>query len=486
MGKQVETGTVHALGMRVKDYMGIELADFKFGKGEVTLITGENGSGKTSVLNAFWAAIGGGKIKLKKPIRDGKATATIEVDLQTENVKVGRLTVTRRYWFKRDKETKEVTDEVTGEIKITGDGNQQYSRPQEIMDELFTELSIDPTKFDLMKPADRRELLLSMVDIGMDLDEWGRIEDGLKTKRSEAKVERDILRAKATGMEIHEDAPEAVIDPAAIQAKIDEAEVVKTQKLEMVSEAADLVRDEQDALQCIKDAEEHIEQLQATIKNQQAHAKECCDKSTSLGTDALAITVPDIESLRSERLGVSDQNRKFDDNQRTRDVRVAAEKAQGLAERAESELEDHRQAKIDSFAKAKMPVKGLEVDDKDITFEGIPWDQINSAERIQLALKLQAALNPKLRMITCQYGSLIDPAGREEIAKFSKENNFEILMEAVGTGEGSEPSVVFSDGKIVQPTAKGKVREITPAELADDEPMPVQDSLLPEENEDEA
>jgi DNA repair exonuclease SbcCD ATPase subunit len=454
--------------MRIKNFMGIELADIKFGKGEVTLLTGPNGSGKTSALTAFWTAIGGGKMKPKKPIRDGEDTGSIEVDLQTENVKIGRLTVTRRFWYKRDKETKKITEEVTGEIKITGDNNQQFNKPQAILDELFTELSIDPTKFDVMTPNARRELLLNVIDMDIDLEEWGRVDAGLRDQRKEARSKAQTLRSQLEGMTRHDDAPEAVIDPADIQAKIDEAEKLELEVDGLMTEQKRLQDEATSHQQAVKEAEAEIKRLKSVIKDGNAKSVSLIEQGNELFKQAEAITVPDIEPLKAELLGVSDQNRKFDDNLRYRNARVAVEEANAAYERLEGQVKDHEKAKADAFSKAKMPVDGLKVDDKDITFKDIPWDQINSAERIHLALELQAALNPKLRFISCQYGSLVDADGRKAIAEFTAKNNFEVLMESV---TGDEASIVFSDGRVVEPVAEEPAAE------------PVQKTLLPEDSE---
>ena len=57
--------------------------------GNTVVIAGRNAQGKTSVLDAIWAALGGREgNKASKPIREGAETAKVRVDL-------GDIVVTR-------------------------------------------------------------------------------------------------------------------------------------------------------------------------------------------------------------------------------------------------------------------------------------------------------------------------------------------------------------------------------------------------------
>ena len=50
-------------------------------KEDVILISGKNGAGKSSLIDAMWWALGGSKTVQKKPIREGEAKAKTVLDL---------------------------------------------------------------------------------------------------------------------------------------------------------------------------------------------------------------------------------------------------------------------------------------------------------------------------------------------------------------------------------------------------------------------
>jgi DNA repair exonuclease SbcCD ATPase subunit len=57
---------------------------------DVVQITGKNGSGKTSVLDSIWWALGGTKEIQAMPIRKGQESARIKLDLK-------EIVVTRKF-----------------------------------------------------------------------------------------------------------------------------------------------------------------------------------------------------------------------------------------------------------------------------------------------------------------------------------------------------------------------------------------------------
>ena len=60
--------------------------------GTLQVVTGRNGQGKTSVLDAIWLALGGGSAAREtvRPVRDGEDRASVTLDL-------GDLVVTRTW-----------------------------------------------------------------------------------------------------------------------------------------------------------------------------------------------------------------------------------------------------------------------------------------------------------------------------------------------------------------------------------------------------
>lgn len=184
--------------------------------GTLQVIGGRNAQGKSSVLDAIWLALGGGKAAKETtlPIREGESKASVRLDL-------GDLVITRSW-------TRKGTS-----LKVTNAEGASYSSPQSMLDALVGRLSFDPLEFTRLSAKDQREALLGLVDLGIDLDELARQRNEIFAERSE--VGR---RGKAIGdVQVDESLPAEETSASEIIGKIREAQeengVVQAQKARM-------------------------------------------------------------------------------------------------------------------------------------------------------------------------------------------------------------------------------------------------------------
>ena len=115
--------------------------------GNLVRIEGRNAQGKSSVLDAIEAALGGARHSPEVPIRNGTNKATIIADL-------GELIVERTFTTKGGPAL---------EVR-TKDGVPQKS-PQAILDKLLGDLGFDPEGFVRLKPADQLLELKRLVGL---------------------------------------------------------------------------------------------------------------------------------------------------------------------------------------------------------------------------------------------------------------------------------------------------------------------------------
>src|SRR6185436_2642524 len=109
-------------------------------KGNVVVIGGRNGAGKSSVLDSIEYALGGDP-SAKMPVRRGEKNAKVVVDL-------GDIVVKRSF----------TSAGGTHLIVTNADGEKQTS-PQAILDKLVGRLTFDPLEFSRQKPAQQAETL---------------------------------------------------------------------------------------------------------------------------------------------------------------------------------------------------------------------------------------------------------------------------------------------------------------------------------------
>src|SRR5690349_1615636 len=126
-------------------------------------ITGKNGSGKTSCLDAIWWALAGTSNIQAEPIRRDATEARIVLDL-------GEIIVKRT--FKRrmvEVDGKEVEQGYTTSIVVENADGSRFPSPQKMLDGLLGTLSIDPLAFANMDSRAQFETLKRFVP-GVDFD----------------------------------------------------------------------------------------------------------------------------------------------------------------------------------------------------------------------------------------------------------------------------------------------------------------------------
>jgi len=134
----------------VKRLVAVEISP----TGNVQIIAGKNGAGKTSVLDSIWFALGGGPAAkgTTKPIRDGQDSARVTLDL-------GELRVTRTWTGGKST------------LSVESAEGAVYGSPQKMLDALVGRLSFDPLAF---AQQDERTQLASLLEAGRVAVRHGR------------------------------------------------------------------------------------------------------------------------------------------------------------------------------------------------------------------------------------------------------------------------------------------------------------------------
>ncbi len=151
--------------------------------GNMVVIGGKNGSGKSSVLDAIYVALKGRSVGPPKPVRQGEEKCHIKLDL-------GDLIVTRTFTVK---EGAPFTDSLKVE---TAQGLRYANKPQEVLDRLLGEIGFDPFEFVQMKPGDQADTLLRMVPLSVDLDELAEADQSDFLNRRDINREAAALKAQ--------------------------------------------------------------------------------------------------------------------------------------------------------------------------------------------------------------------------------------------------------------------------------------------------
>lgn len=396
--------------------------------GNLIQITGKNGQGKTSVLDAIWWSLNGAANIQTTPIRTGEEQAVITLDL-------GSYIVTRKFKSKED-------GGFTTALKVTTPDGAQFTSPQSVLDKLFGELTFDPLHFTRMKPQEQIEALQSLAP---DFD-FKQNESDIQAAYDERRiVNRQLSTAATTAHESSQGLPEkppAYVDPAQAMRELAEA-----------NEFNAVIDQRLAKRQALKDDRSRIENeilaLQGKLND--------IDKAVAEWPELPSRK--NIEVMKSRFDNLSHQN----DIARKAEI---AEKARFEVGRFKSEsdaltktIDDKRAAAKKAIAEANIPVDGMGFSEDGVTLDGLPFSQASDAQQLHASIAVAMALNPNLKVIRVRDGSLLDSEAMATLAKLAEDNGYQVWIEKVD--DSGEIGFVIEDGRL-----KGQSIEPTPEKIS--------------------
>ena len=387
--------------------------------GNLVQITGRNGMGKTSVLDAIWAALAGASAIQAVPIRLGEDSARIQLDL-------GELVVTRT--FKRVGDS-----DFTTAITVANAEGARFPSPQRMLDDLLGALSFDPLAFARMSPKEQfNELRRFVPDVDFDAIEKQNALD--YSKRTDINRQAKEARAQAAGINVP---PLLPGEEASEEALLDEYERVMAENRAL--DAAETLRNS--ALQGIKRAREEAAALRQQADRLEAKAK--ADEAALLSAPAPRA---DVTLIRA-RIAAAHEAGKHRAARAERD-RLAA-LASDLEQQGEAltkAMERREQAKRDAVAAAQMPLPDITFGDGVILKAGVPFEQASDAEKLRASVAIAMAGNPKLRVLRIRDGSLLDSDSLRLIAEMAQERDYQVWVERVS--DDGKVGFVIEDGQL--------------------------------------
>jgi predicted ATP-dependent endonuclease of OLD family len=420
-----EQQPLRIVGLRAENFKRLRAVEIT-PKGDLVQITGKNAQGKTSVLDAVWAALGGKNQIPAKAVRKGSEKATIRLDL-------GEIIVTRT-----------ITEKGT-DLTVESPDGARFKSPQTMLDAMMGALTFDPLAFTRMAPKVQAEQLRAIAKIDIDLDAL----DGLNRRDFELRTAatRDGKAARAAGEAIHETAIPAKIDTGALLDKMGE----------MQEQAGARQREEfkrQDEDRKIAEGETRADAIMEQIKGLSADLERVHEWLTKAKA-AVAERTPlpeavDAVELRAHIDRAEGHNRQADlitqqQAKRAEHLHTAAnleQRAQALTDL----IEARNKQKSEAIAAAQMPVPGLGLQDGEVTYNGLPFEQASGAEQLRISTAIAMAANPRIRVIRISDGSLLDSDSLKLLAEMATQGDYQIWIEMVdSTGK---VGISIEDGSV--------------------------------------
>jgi len=395
------------------------------------LIGGKNKSGKSSLLRAIRSALGGSSEKPADPINDDSERATIKIELDDGAIAI----------------VKEFRADGKAYLEVRSDKLGKVTSPQKTLDKIVGNRFLDPLAFVRMSDKDQRAKLLSIIDVGIDLDDNEDRRAAAFRERTDRNRAAKQVRAELAGIDDPGD-PGEKIDIIKIMSQIDE-----------LTERSRKSRDAKDAIEKFgekqADAQSDLDYAQSALDEakakMQALDEEIAKKSPALEAMAAEDAGGEAGDLRAELAKADGHNSEVEKK------KAAIEQRRRLAEKAESveseaialtdKLASLAKERADALAAAKMPVPGLDVGDKGVILNGHPLANASGAEQMMLSLAIASAASPELKDICIEDASLLDDDSLEIVKNFSEANGLQVWLERVGTAD--DGCIVIDAGEIV-------------------------------------
>lgn len=455
--------------LEIQNFMRIEALDIEANGGSV-VISGSNGSGKTSTLDAIWYALHGASARdVPEPVHNGARRAVIRLDL-------GEMVVERTW-----------SEKGTTKLTVTAADGSAIRQPQQLLDTLINDYTLDPVAFLSRRPQDQVDDVLAIAGVKPPVEAVEKITDERHAVLAGESAERYLQRLSGddTGTffvrrrEAHRTLAQkkasltdqekellAIGGPpegtdrsaSSILTEIQRLQTQQEERRRRQQEADDAAREvrhgkeKTDSLKAGRGIlAQKIEELKRQLEKSQAELVGMDDRiakgdaivaelAAEHAVSAAAVEeVPDtsreLATCRQQLLTVEKENKAL--SQR----RLVAQQVERLDQEAKNAVNEHellgailtelRDLRRHLLDGVDLGVQGLEIGAGELRLNGVPFRQASQAEQIRTAAAVAMRQKPRIRLMRVDDGEHLDSNSRTILIEEAKRHGFQLFMTIV-------------------------------------------------------
>jgi len=402
--------------IRIENVFGVR--ELAFNPDGITVVRGDNDTGKTSVLRAISLLLGGGHDP--EALHKGAEKGEVRFVLEDGTEVYARLTENDTYY------------RIDGREDVTA---------RQLLEAIQDEISVNPIRILQARPQDRGQILLEAMPmtIGQDkineatgmlnTDDWGELPDIDLDDHA-----LEVLGDKSTGaigtlyqkrQELHgakRDKEGTVSDLQQSVEQHDDPESLKRKRQKVQKDLQARRQDKQESLDEVDEWEQQeIEKIREAAKERRQEAREHHD--------------PIIESVRDTRERLTERIEQAE----------KAEQTKGIIEERKSELEE-LEDRYDRLSEAIETLRGLRTDFAEdlpegvrvgddgeiIGPEGIPFEHWNEERQVRFAARIAEMRRGKLGLIPIDGIEKLVGEQRKAFLEWARQSDAQfVLTEAV-------------------------------------------------------
>lgn len=381
--------------------------------GNVIVLAGKNGAGKTSTNDALEAGLCGHNGRnIKRPVKDGHGKASIELKLSDGS------TLIRGY-----------TPSGTTLKGLDAAGNKFG---QKDLDDRISSLGIDGRKFISMGEKDQLKALLSIVDLPFD--------------PAALDAERKAIEAKrlAVGQQ------DKLIGEVTINSALPTEETSAGDIIASIRAAEDANRLRANCEENVESADFAVASLTEQLATLTKKLSEAAEWSESAAAKLSALPEPtDTTALEAQLAAVEETNLAVRVNNAARQQSEQKDTLRARYNEHTAELEAIDKRKADGLATAEMPIEGLTFDEEGVLYQGVPFSRASGREQLIVSCAMIMATNPEIRVIVIRDGNVLDMEGMAILQDMAEVTDFQIFIELVAE-EAGDHEYFFVDGELAK------------------------------------
>lgn len=411
--------------LQIENVKRIKAVQIKPSENGLTIIGGNNGQGKTSVLDAIAWALGGEKYRPSMAQREGSVLPPALKIVMDNGLVVER----------KGKNS---------DLKVTGPTGKKAG--QALLNEFIEELALNLPKFMEASGKEKANTLLKIIGVGDQLAELEQKEKELYQERLYVGRTADQKKKFAAEQPYYPDVPDEPVSPSElirqqqeILARNGENERKRLFANELERKCESLERELSVVYGQAAEIEKRLEHLKA--KYNQA----CEDKETAFA-DAATLHDESTAELEQNIAEIDEINRKVRANL---DKQKAEDDAKTYTDRYDKltlAIEDVRNDKAALLQGAQLPLPRLSVMDGELVYNGQKWDNMSGSDRLIVATSIVRKLNPKCGFVLLDKLEQLDSDTLHMFGVWLESQGLQAIATRVSTGD--ECSIIIEDGYV--------------------------------------